>query len=817
MVLNPGRHCAWLAALLLGLVGLLLTVAPVAAADPSSNAEVESPAPLFPQFSQVAPYTTELQQQAADLRADLSPQVPLDSVKKELTKTAEQFRELLSKMDALGDVETWYSDRVLDFDQRLRLQRRTFANIQDQLTADLERLEQYRQVWTERQQYLQDWQAWLRNEGGNLPEDAFRQADATIGSVLGEIEQAQQPLLALQQSTSRLLADVQQNQEQLEAALRAVRIEIFRKNSHSFFAPEFYQQFGPELFDEVRRGMRAALTLHEDFFPRFGWLIIAQLLLALLLPLGIRRFHRNAAEPEGWDFLLHHPWATGIFVAVAALGGFYHAPPPLIRFLQYAFGVGSLAILVAGLVQSRRRGLVVLCLTGLFLISTALRMISLPPPLFRGYLLILYLVGAPLLWWVSVKARRSRGKLTGFILALRLGAALVALALVAQLAGYTNLSFSLVQASVETLFAYLFLLMALKLGFGGIEFLLGLEVLQGRQFIRQHGWQLAGRLKKLFRLGCTVYVGFFLLQVWGLFDNVSEAWESLLGWSMAVGETELTLRMLLLAGVTLYLTYQLSWFLQASIDTQVLQRRQMDRGVRDAIKKLLHYALVLVGFMLAISALGFQLQHLVVVAGAFGVGIGFGLQDIANNFLSGLILLFERPVKVGDGILIDGEYGTVVKIGLRSTVVETLDQAELIVPNSQMISQKVTNWTLSNRRVRLVVPVGVAYGSDMALVVQILADAGSEHPDVLEEPAPSPIFVAFGDSSLDFELRVWIPNIDMRPRVKSELLLFIDRRFRDNAVEIPFPQRDLHVRSIDGKLREALGGEKKAQPAPGCD
>ncbi len=262
--------------------------------------------------------------------------------------------------------------------------------------------------------------------------------------------------------------------------------------------------------------------------------------------------------------------------------------------------------------------------------------------------------------------------------------------------------------------------------------------------------------------------------------------------------------MVLLALISFYLAMQISWLLQAMSETQVFYRKSVDRGVRDAIKKLIHYAMVLIGFLFVLSSLGLSLQNFVVVLGALGVGIGFGLQDIVNNFLSGLILLFERPVKIGDAILIDGEYGTVVKIGLRSTVVETLDQAELIVPNAQIISQKVTNWTLSNRRVRLVVPVGVAYGSDIEKVMLILAEAGESHPDVLDEPAPSPIFIAFGDSSLDFELRIWIPNVDARPRVKSELLRDLDQQFRKAGVEIPFPQRDLHLRSVDGKVMKRM-------------
>ena len=225
--------------------------------------------------------------------------------------------------------------------------------------------------------------------------------------------------------------------------------------------------------------------------------------------------------------------------------------------------------------------------------------------------------------------------------------------------------------------------------------------------------------------------------------------------------------------------------------------------------------LVLIGFVLAAGTAGFELQNFLVLAGAFGIGIGFGLQDIVNNFISGIILLFERPIKVGDGILIDGDYGMVIRIGLRSTVVETLDQAELIVPNSQIVSQKVTNWTLSTRRVRLVIPIGVAYGSNLELVMQILTDAGEQHPDVLDDPKPSPIFVQFGESSLDFELRVWISDIDKRPRVKSQLLLYIDQRFREAAVEIPFPQRDLHLRSaFSGAVALASPAETPTEKPP---
>jgi small-conductance mechanosensitive channel len=220
--------------------------------------------------------------------------------------------------------------------------------------------------------------------------------------------------------------------------------------------------------------------------------------------------------------------------------------------------------------------------------------------------------------------------------------------------------------------------------------------------------------------------------------------------------------------------------------------------------KLLHYGVITVGFLLAMSLIGFELKNLVVLAGALGIGIGFGLQNIVNNFVSGLVLLFERPVKVGDMIMVEAEWCTVRKIGMRATTVETFDMSEIIVPNSDLISQKVTNWTFTSEQSRVVLPVGVAYGSDVAKVLEILTRCAEQHPKVLDDPPPSPLFVEFGDSSLNFELRAWVAKAAHRLQTKSELLMEIDAQFRQAGVEIPFPQRDLHLRSVDGKALEKL-------------
>jgi small-conductance mechanosensitive channel len=208
---------------------------------------------------------------------------------------------------------------------------------------------------------------------------------------------------------------------------------------------------------------------------------------------------------------------------------------------------------------------------------------------------------------------------------------------------------------------------------------------------------------------------------------------------------------------------------------------------------------------------GLDLQKFTIIAGALGVGIGFGLQNIVNNFVSGLILLFERPVKVGDTINIDDQWGTITRIGMRSTVFETLDRSEIIVPNSDLISQKVTNWTFTSNISRIVLTVGVAYGSSLDKVLEILMRVAKEHPEILDEPETSAIFTGFGESSIDFELRVWISDIGKRLKVKSELGQAVDRYFREEGITIPFPQRDLHLRSIESNLQEIL---KKLAPKP---
>ena len=237
--------------------------------------------------------------------------------------------------------------------------------------------------------------------------------------------------------------------------------------------------------------------------------------------------------------------------------------------------------------------------------------------------------------------------------------------------------------------------------------------------------------------------------------------------------------------------------LRRLLRTRLLAHTALDEGQKFAFERAAGYVVVMIGLLVGLQSAGLNLESLTVFGGALGIGVGFGLQNVASNFISGLILLIERPIKVGDRIEVGELNGDVVRIAGRSTWIRTNDNIVIIVPNAEFVSSRVTNWTANDRRIRFAVPLGVSYSSRPEQVREILLEAAHTHPDVLDEPAPDVLFVGFGDSSLDFELRVWTLEHVRTPRIlRSDLYFAIFAAFAKAEIEIPFPQRDIHVRSI---------------------
>jgi small-conductance mechanosensitive channel len=280
------------------------------------------------------------------------------------------------------------------------------------------------------------------------------------------------------------------------------------------------------------------------------------------------------------------------------------------------------------------------------------------------------------------------------------------------------------------------------------------------------------------------------------------------------GPVGLSLGSVLAFGVTLYLSWQLARFTSFALDEEVFSRVRMPPGVPLALVTFARYAIFVGGFVAALSMVGFSWDRVSLLVGALGVGIGFGLQNVVNNFVSGAIMLFERPVRVGDRVQLDDLLGVVSTIGLRASKVRTFDGSDVLVPNGDFISARVINWTLSDERRRMTLPVRVAYGTKPRQVIEILQGLASANPEVLPEPAPEALFRGFGESALDFELRAWTESERGFLAVLSDLAVATGEALEAAGIRIPFPQQDLHLRNapeLGNALAEALRPDGRAE------
>ena len=263
------------------------------------------------------------------------------------------------------------------------------------------------------------------------------------------------------------------------------------------------------------------------------------------------------------------------------------------------------------------------------------------------------------------------------------------------------------------------------------------------------------------------------------------------------GSTQLTLWSILYLIVLFFLLLFVAKKIRFWLANRILVRSNLDPGVRESVGSIARYLIIVLGFFVILQTAGIDLTALSILAGAVGIGVGFGLQNIANNFISGVIILFERPIKAGDRIEVGEVEGEVISIGARATTVVTNDNISVIMPNSSFISQDVVNWSYTDRKVRFKIGLSVAYGSDPRLVERLLLEVARENPDVLGEPEPGVRFLEFGNNGLQFELRAWSTSLlHKKGKLISDLNFGIHEKFAAHGIKFPFPQRDIHVRTL---------------------
>ena len=543
--------------------------------------------------------------------------------------------------------------------------------------------------------------------------------------------------------------------------------------------------------------------------------LVRQGLFLVLLVLALLVLRRRAALWAQQDRsliqtveILERPLAAA-FIVTMLLGNMFHprAPAAWIDLMGLGILLALLRLLPKMLPPSMRSGAYLLAL-----VYFLERIMHLAPDgnlVNRLALLALSLTGAASCHWLYSKVRDERTKIPdGWMRVIVAGARVAFLAFVAvavaNLIGSVGFAVLVVEGTLNSIYAAILLWVGAMLMRAIVRVILLTRAARHLGLVRLHADTVRRSLFRLIHFSAVIGWAVMTLQGFGAFDATIDGLKRAVESKISIGDFSVSPGDILIFFVVVWLTFKISQLLRFVLEADVMPHLDLPRGVPGAITRLSHYAIVVLGVMIGASAAGLDFSRINLIVGALGVGIGFGLQTVVNNFVSGLILLFERPIRVGDKVQLAELFGTVKNIGMRASVVRTFQGAEVIVPNANLISAEVVNWTLSDDRRRMELAVGVAYGTDPQVVIDILMAVANDHPEVLGDPAPAALFLGFGASSLDFQLRAWTRTDYVR--VSSDLLVGVNAALAEAGIEIPFPQRDLHLRSVDADAAKTLSG-----------
>ncbi len=713
----------------------------------------------------------------------------------------------------------------------------------------LEIIAAQQEQWKARQTHTTEWLSVLTRRATQLQATLDRLAamQATWGETRAAAQAANAPVAILQQIEA-VLAAIESTETPFQAQ-RATLLELQGRVAHEvarcgtalvLFAEAEQRAMGgilardaPPIWSaELWAQARATLPARIRHLTATQWADLSQYVrdssrgmplhlaafavLTLLLCAARRRIRRWTAageEVSSATTVFGRPYAAALMVPLLYLASPYTGVPPTVRHLSNVFGLVPVLRLIRPVTDPRLvSGLYALAL--LFTLNTIRQAYAGAPGIDQALLSLAVLAGMVFLGYAltigPLRRPSTKGTETGRLCTLRLGARLVllifAVALVAGLLGYMRLARLLASGVIASSTLALALYATFRVLNGVTVFVLRVWPLRLLQMVQRHRNLLERRVQVALRWMAIVAWASRTLDYVGLLQPVMGLGSAVLAARLQRGSMSISLGDVLDFALTVGLAFLLSMFLRFALQEDVYPRIGLTRGVSYAFSSLLNYLIVTIGFLLGLAALGMDLTKVTILAGALGVGIGFGLQDVVNNFVSGLILLFERPIHVGDSVEVGSLAGTVSRIGIRASTVRTGQGAELIVPNAKLVTEQMTNWTLSDRLRRIDLPVGVNYGSPPQKVIEVLEAVACAHPDVLRHPAPQAFFTGFGDSSINFELRAWTEHFDRWFQVKSELAVAVHDAVLAAGMSFPFPQREIRL------VRDASSAEETFEP-----
>jgi small-conductance mechanosensitive channel len=557
------------------------------------------------------------------------------------------------------------------------------------------------------------------------------------------------------------------------------------------------------------------LFLENNKNQAYKHLLIAILIILLLYYIG-KNIKKNEVEESSVryneaQFFLKNYIASGLLLSFIFTAFIYANIPAAVLELVSVFLMIP-ALLLIRIFADRKLNIIFLSLVILFLIEEILIFLDPKTLLSRIILIIENLVTI----WILFQAIRKKFffqekfklKWAKFIVRFaNIMVIVISMSFLCNLFGFVNLSVILSDTTITVILIGILLVLTVKAMSSVFIGLLNTKQLQVFFIVRNHRKYLIDTAYNILSyLAIFIWIRSFFVQ-FGLKDQMSNWLHGLMDLKWRLGsedsDTFISFGGIIGSIIVVLITIYLTRIIKFLLEEELFQRIKFPRGVPGAISMLVRYVIVAFGIFIALSYAGIDLGKFGLIAGALGVGIGFGLQGVVYNFIAGLILAFERPIQKGDTIELGTLFGDVENIGVRSSTIKTYDGSEVIVPNGNLISNEVVNWTLSDRKRRREVKIGVAYGANPRDVLQLLLDVTSKHEEVLPNPKPWPLFEGFGESSLNFRILFWT-HFDSGLTIQSEVAMMIYDALNDAGIHIPYPQRDLHVKSFDPTIQKTI-------------
>jgi potassium efflux system protein len=780
-------------------------------------------APAAIPVAEVATRSTEVSNLLRTFNALLAPSPQIEMIAKQLSDTSRKIelefsetKKVLQQQPALATLQTGqqlWEKRQLEMNHWLNLLTLHVTQLRDASNklADLQK------IWSQTQDTA---------KVSKAPGLILQQIDATITA----IEAMQTPM----QTQGSAMLDLQSRVSQEVALCGTALAEIgqaqqkavgglLKRGTLPIWSAELWVQGrseGPAWVREIAAGQWADFEkyIHDPSkgMPLHVGLFVLVTVLFCVMRRQVQQWPATGKDSSLAIKVFDRPFSAALVITLFVATSPNLPTPSAVRRLYSILELVPMIRLTKSVVNP-------LVVTGLYLLAALFTLNTVReafagvPLIEQAFLLIEILAGIVVLGGAFTLGKlqrsheqvKSLARLSGLRLVAGIVLLIFAVSLVAGALGYMRLARLLAStvfgggALALALFAYARVIV------GVVAFALRVWPLRLLQMV-QHHCELLER--RAYRFLIWLAVGVWLMRVLdyvGLFGPVLSFGKNLLDAKLERGSISISVEDILAFFLTVWVAYLLSAFIRFILQEDVYPRIGIARGLSYAISSLLNYIILALGIVVGMGLIGVNLTKVTVLAGAFGVGIGFGLQSIVNNFVSGLILLFERPIHVGDTVQVGDVLGEVRRIGIRSSIVHTGQGSDIIVPNAQLIAEQVTNWTLSDQLRRIDLPVGVNYGAEPKKVIEVMEAVAKAHPSVLKYPPPQGLFVGYGDSSINFELRAWTDQFGKWFQIRSELAVALyDAVHAAEGMTFPFPQREVRL------LRDPEAGSK---PIPTVD